>query len=243
MKQTIWTVTENRQIADKTYRLVCEGDTGAFSQAGQFVNLSLPGFYLRRPFSLCDWAENWALIVYKVIGEGTDAMTALKPGARLDALTGLGRGFDLSLSGTNPLLIGGGVGLPPIYRLCKDLRAQGNQVSVALGFGSAKDACLVEAFRALGAEVSLSTIDGSLGVRGTVLDACAPSEHSFFYACGPTAMLKAVCEASGTPGELSLEERMGCGFGACVGCTVFTRSGPQRVCKEGPVFHREVLGW
>ena len=243
MKQSQWTILENSRLAEQTYRLRLQGDTGAFTQPGQFLNLSLPGYYLRRPFSICDWKEGEALVIYKVLGQGTADLVHLQPGIQVDVLSGLGRGFDLDTSGPKPLLIGGGVGVPPLYRLCKELINQGKQVQVALGYGTAADAFLVEEFEALGAAVSVATLDGSLGHKGLVLAACPFDTASFFYACGPTAMLKAICEATKLSGQLSLEERMGCGFGACMGCTVMTTTGPQRVCKEGPVFTREVLGW
>ena len=243
MKQGLMTITENTPIARGTFRLRLAGDASAFTQPGQFLNLSLPGFYLRRPFSACDWDGDSVLIIYKVLGQGTDAMTALAPGTRLDTLSGLGRGFRKDRAGQAPLLIGGGVGVPPLYRLARELRGAGLPVRAALGFNTAEEAFLVAEFEALGVEVEIATMDGSLGVLGTALDACQFDRASYFYACGPTAMLRALCERTGLPGEMSLEERMGCGFGACMGCTVITRQGPQRVCKEGPVFSREVLGW
>jgi len=243
VKQSTYTVLENRQIAKATFLMRLQGDTSAFTTPGQFLNLSLPGYYLRRPFSICDWQAGEATIIYKVLGQGSGEMTAFVPGVALDVLTGLGKGFKLDKSGDKPLLIGGGVGVPPLYRLAKELIAQGKQVTVALGFGSGDEVFYREEFSALGAEVRVATMDGSAGMKGLVTDACDLHACSYFYACGPTAMLKAICEQAPGPGELSLEERMGCGFGACMGCTVFTTTGPQRVCKEGPVFTREVLGW
>ena len=237
------TILENTPIARGTFRLRLAGDASAFTQPGQFLNLSLPGFYLRRPFSACDWDGDSVLVIYKVLGQGTDAMTALAPGTRLDTLSGLGRGFRKDRAGQAPLLIGGGVGVPPLYRLARELRGAELPVRAALGFNTAEEAFLVAEFEALGVEVEISTMDGSLGVLGTALDACQFDRASYFYACGPTAMLRALCERTGLPGEMSLEERMGCGFGACMGCTVNTVTGPQRVCKEGPVFPREVLAW
>ena len=243
MKQTTYVIASHTKIAKQTYRMRLSGDTSAFTRPGQFLNITLPGYYLRRPFSICDWREGEADIIYKVLGEGTKDMTAFEAGMELDALTGLGNGFDTSTSGEAPLLIGGGVGVPPLFALCKELRVQGKQVQVALGFGSADEVFLADAFQALGAQVTVATMDGSAGIKGLVTDACDFSACSQFYACGPTAMLKAICARAPGPGQLSLEERMGCGFGACVGCTVFTTKGPLRVCKEGPVFSREVLGW
>lgn len=243
MKQSTYTVLENRQIARATFLMRLQGDTSAFTTPGQFLNLSLPGYYLRRPFSICDWQAGEATIIYKVLGQGSGDMTAFAPGVALDVLTGLGNGFNLDKSGDRPLLIGGGVGVPPLYRLARELIAQGKQVTVALGFGSGDEVFYQEEFSALGAQVQVATLDGSAGIQGLVTDVCDLDACSYFYACGPTAMLKAICEQAPGPGELSLEERMGCGFGACMGCTVITQEGPQRVCKEGPVFTREVLGW
>ncbi|NLW20838.1 MAG: dihydroorotate dehydrogenase electron transfer subunit [Clostridiales bacterium] len=243
MRQTAFTILENTPIARDTYRLRLAGDTAAFKQPGQFVNLSLPGYYLRRPFSACDWQKGELLLIYKVLGQGTADLVALRPGTRLDALCGLGRGFDLNACGRQPLLVGGGVGVPPLYRLARELVARGRTVRVALGFNTAADAFLVGELQALGAQVRVATLDGSLGERGTVLAVCDADSASDFCACGPTAMLKALCAATRLPGQVSLEERMGCGFGACMGCTVMTPAGPLRVCREGPVFDREVLAW
>ena len=243
MKQTVWTIQDNTRIARDTWRMRFSGDSEAFIKPGQFLNLSLDVYYLRRPFSVFDWAPGQASIIYKVLGRGTEHMTCLQPGARLDVLCGLGNGFSLDTGARRPLLLGGGAGIPPLYRLCRELAGQGRLVQVALGFGGADEIFLAEEFRALGAQVSVATMDGSAGLRGTALDACDFTQADFFHACGPTAMLKALCAQAGIPGEVSLEERMGCGFGACMGCTVITRQGPQRVCKEGPVFSREVLGW
>lgn len=243
MKQSTYTILENRQIAKATCLMRLSGDTSAFTNPGQFLNITLPGHYLRRPFSICDWQAGEATIIYKVLGQGSGEMTAFAPGVALDVLSGLGNGFNLDKSGDRPLLIGGGVGVPPLYRLAKELGAQGKAVTVALGFGSGDEVFFKEEFEALGARVLVATMDGTAGIKGLVTDACDLKACTYFYACGPTAMLKAICKQAPGSGELSLEERMGCGFGACMGCTVFTTEGPQRVCKEGPVFTREVLGW
>lgn len=243
MKQVTYTLIQHIPLARNIFQMLLSGDTSAFSKPGQFLNISLPGFYLRRPFSICDWQPGEARVIYKVLGKGTQAMTKLPAGAKLDALVGLGNGFDTSLSGEKPLLLGGGAGVPPLYRLARDLLEQGKQVTVALGFQAGEDIFLAEEFAGLGARVQVATMDGSQGVKGLVLDACRMDACSYFYACGPTGMLKAVCQAACTSGQLSLEERMGCGFGVCMGCSVMTTAGPQRVCKEGPVFSREALGW
>ncbi len=243
MKQVVWELREHTEIAKNTYLMRLSGDTSSLSNPGQFVEVSLPGFYLRRPFSVCDYKENEATLIYKVLGQGTKSMTAYEPGLKLDVLCGLGNGFDLEKSGDKPLLIGGGVGVPPLYRLCKELREQGKEVTVVLGFNTREEVFYEREFSDLGAQVTVCTMDGSLGQKGLVTDACQFDEHTYSYACGPLPMLKAICQQSTIPGEVSLEERMGCGFGACMGCTVMTVNGPKRVCKEGPVFLKEALTW
>ena len=243
MKQRVYVIEENEAIARNTYRMVFSGDASAFKAPGQFLNLQVSGLYLRRPFSVCEWEEGRVTIVYKVVGAGTQKMTTFKRGREVDVLTGLGNGFDTAPSGPRPLLIGGGAGVPPLLMLCKALIKEGKQPTVAMGFGTAGEAFFQEAFLSLGVKVNIATLDGSLGAKGVVLDACRMDACTFFYACGPVAMLKAVCAASCSDGQVSLEERMGCGFGACMGCTVITQEGPKRVCKEGPVFGKGELIW
>ena len=243
MKQRVYVIEENEAIARNTYRMVFSGDASAFKAPGQFINLQVSGLYLRRPFSVCEWEEGRVTIVYKVVGAGTQKMTTFKRGREVDVLTGLGNGFDTAPSGPRPLLIGGGAGVPPLLMLCKALIKEGKQPTVAMGFGTAGEAFFQEAFLSLGVKVNIATLDGSLGAKGVVLDACRMDACTFFYACGPVAMLKAVCAASCSDGQVSLEERMGCGFGACMGCTVITQEGPKRVCKEGPVFGKGELIW
>jgi len=239
----VYVIEENEAIARNTYRMVFSGDASAFKAPGQFINLQVSGLYLRRPFSVCEWEEGRVTIVYKVVGAGTQKMTTFKRGREVDVLTGLGNGFDTAPSGPRPLLIGGGAGVPPLLMLCKALIKEGKQPTVAMGFGTAGEAFFQEAFLSLGVKVNIATLDGSLGAKGVVLDACRMDACTFFYACGPVAMLKAVCAASCSDGQVSLEERMGCGFGACMGCTVITQEGPKRVCKEGPVFGKGELIW
>jgi len=239
----VYVIEENEAIARNTYRMVFSGDASAFKAPGQFLNLQVSGLYLRRPFSVCEWEEGRVTIVYKVVGAGTQKMTTFKRGREVDVLTGLGNGFDTALSGPRPLLIGGGAGVPPLLMLCKALIKEGKQPTVAMGFGTAGEAFFQEAFLSLGVKVNIATLDGSLGAKGVVLDACRMDACTFFYACGPVAMLKAVCAASCSDGQVSLEERMGCGFGACMGCTVITQEGPKRVCKEGPVFGKGEMIW
>ncbi len=240
VKQERMTVAENRALTDSVFRMRLTGDTSAISRPGQFVNLKLEGFFLRRPISVCDWDEDSLTLIYKVVGRGTDAMAQLRPGAELDVLIGLGNGYDLSKAGPQPLLVGGGVGVPPLYGLAK--RLTHCEPTVVLGFNTASEVFAQEAFEALGVRTILCTADGSRGVRGFVTDAL-PESYSYFYACGPLPMLRALHAASVTSGQLSLEERMGCGFGACVGCTVQTTSGRKRVCRDDPVMEKEDLLW
>ena len=244
MKQTNLTVIENKRLADGIYRLRLTGDTTAITAPGQFVNLKLSGFFLRRPISVCDWTDGEVTLIYKVLGRGTEMMTHMTPGTVLDVLTGLGNGFDVSRSGEHPLLVGGGVGIPPLYGLAKRLRAQGRQVTAVLGFNRASEIFLAEEFRALGAEIILATADGSAGLRGLVTDGMAAvSDSTYLYTCGPELMLKAVYGVCTTSGQFSFEERMGCGFGACMGCSCKTKYGNKRICKDGPVLEKEEIIW
>ena len=244
MKQQILTVKENVLIAKDVYMMTLDGADTSGGVPGQFVNIKLDGFYLRRPISVNDMDENSYRIIYKVVGKGTAAMAEYQPGVKLDTLTGLGNGFDPSLSGDKPLLIGGGVGVPPLYYLAKILVAQGKTVTAVLGFNSKDDIICKEDLEALGVKVYTSTVDGSEGIKGFVTDAMkSVGEYSYFYTCGPEPMLKAVYNATVTSGELSFEERMGCGFGACMGCTCKTKYGNKRICKDGPVLKKEEVIW
>ena len=218
------------------------GDVSAIKNPGEFINIRLDGFYLRRPISVYDLSDDAVTIIYKVVGKGTAAMAEMAVGERLQVLTGLGNGYDLSASGDRPLLIGGGVGVPPMYLLAKRLLAQGKQVSVILGFNTAEEVFGEEAFKAIGCDVTVTTVDGSRGVKGFVTDAL-PEEYSYFYTCGPEPMLKAVYRATTTSGQFSFEERMGCGFGACMGCSCKTVTGYKRICKDGPVLRKEEILW
>ncbi len=244
MEQNRYDVLANRPIAPGVYEMVLLGDTSPLSAPGQFVDIALPGRFLRRPISVCDWNEDTLTLVYKVVGGGTSDLAALKPGTALDLLCGLGNGFDMDKSGEVPLLIGGGVGIPPLYGLCRRLCEAGRAPKVILGFNTVEEVFFPGAFAALGVETVLCTADGSLGLRGFVTVAMPEAEpYTYFYACGPEGMLRAVCAASKTSGQLSLETRMGCGFGACMGCTCQTRGGPKRLCKDGPVLEKEELLW
>ncbi len=242
MKQSVFTVTENLPLTPSVYRMRLRGSTEEIRVPGQFVNLEIPGFYLRRPISVCDVDEGLLTLVYKTVGRGTEYLSALRPGSALDVLTGLGNGYDLSRAGDHPLLLGGGVGVPPLYLLARRLLARGAAVHAVLGFNTAEEVFYEEEFRALGCSVTVATADGSRGVPGFVTDAL-PADYSFFYACGPEPMLKAVCRTARTSGQLSLERRMGCGFGACMGCSCRTVSGFKRICREGPVLNKEEIRW
>ena len=242
MKQSFFEIIENTALTADVYRLRLRGDTSAITAPGQFVNIKLDGMYLRRPISVCDVQDDVLTLVYKVVGKGTEAMSKMTEG-RLDILTGLGNGYDLSASGNKPLLLGGGVGVPPMYMLCRKLIESGKQVTVVLGFNKASEIFYEEEFRALGANVYVTTVDGSYGTRGFVTDAMKDIDYSYFYTCGPEPMLKAVWNASVTEGQLSFEERMGCGFGACMGCSCKTLTGNKRICKEGPVLRKEEILW
>ena len=242
MKQTIFTILSNTALTDSVYKMVLEGDTSTITASGQFVNIKLTGKFLRRPISVCDYDEKTLTIVYKVVGKGTEQMSAMVPGGELDILTGLGNGYDLSLAGDAPLLIGGGVGVPPMYNLAKKLTAMGKTVTVILGFNTQSEIFYEEEFKALGCQVTVTTVDGSYGTKGFVTNAL-PGYYSHFYTCGPEPMLKAVYKATVTSGQMSFEERMGCGFGACMGCSCKTLTGYKRICKEGPVMMKEEVLW
>ena len=242
MKQSIFEVLSNEALTDNVFQMILAGDTSHITNCGQFVNIQLDGMFLRRPISVCDYDENTLTIIYKVVGKGTEAMSAMKAGTRLDLLTGLGNGYDLTLGGDRPVLLGGGVGVPPMYNLAKKLRQAGKSVSVILGFNTAAEIFYEEAFRALGCQVTVTTVDGSYGVKGFVTDAL-PENYTYFYTCGPEPMLKAVYRATNTSGQMSFEERMGCGFGACMGCSCKTITGYKRICKDGPVMKKEEILW
>lgn len=244
-KKDIYTVISNTPLTKDVYRMVLEGDTEWITRPGQFVNIELEGLYLRRPISISDWDERTITIIYKVVGRGTKQMSKMAQGVKLDLLTGLGNGFDTSIESERPLLVGGGVGVPPLYRLAKDLLAQGKQASVVLGFNTSSEIFYADEFKALGVDLYISTADGSMGVKGFVTDAIREAEIKFdyFYSCGPLPMLKALCDCCEVSGELSFEERMGCGFGACMGCSCKTLAGNKRICKDGPVMKREEIIW
>ena len=239
MKQHTFEIQSNEQIAKNVYRMQLCGDTTGILP-GQFVNIRVQGQFLRRPISVCNIADGILIIIYKVVGVGTEVMSHLPVGTQLDVLTVLGNGYDLSKAGDKPLLVGGGVGVPPMYMLARQLREMGKAVRVILGFNTKEEVFYEEEFRSLGCEVVVTTVDGSHGIKGFVTNAL-DGKQSYYYTCGPLPMIKALLQAAGTNGEVSMEERMGCGFGACMGCTIQTTQGPKRVCKEGPVFPAEEL--
>jgi dihydroorotate dehydrogenase electron transfer subunit len=224
-------------------KMTLSGDTSDITAPGQFVNIKLDGFFLRRPISVCDVKEGELTIIYKMVGKGTEAMGEMKAGKKLDILTGLGNGYDLTTAGDKPLLIGGGVGVPPMYKLAKELLAMGKKVTVILGFNTKDELFYENEFKALGAEVYVTTVDGSYGIKGFVTDAFTGVDYTYFYTCGPEPMLKAVYAKSETSGQFSFEERMGCGFGACMGCSCKTKYGNKRICRDGPVLIKEEIIW
>ncbi len=244
MEQSIFTVKSNICLAKGVYEMVLGGNGKSVTAPGQFINIKLDGFYLRRPISVCDWSDDSITIIYKVVGKGTEYMSTLTEGAQLDVLTGLGNGYDTSKSGETALLIGGGAGVPPVYGLAKRLIAEGKKVKVILGFNTADEVFYEDNFKAIGAETFVTTVDGSYGIKGFVTNAFeAAGEYTHTYSCGPEPMLKAIYNASETSGQYSFEERMGCGFGACMGCSCKTKYGNKRICKDGPVLVKEEIIW
>ena len=241
--QQLCRVLENAPLTPLVWKMRLSADTSAITAPGQFVNIRLPGLYLRRPISICDWDEESLTLIYKVVGKGTDAMTRIKPPHRLDLLVGLGNGYDTTKSGQKPLLLGGGVGVPPLYGLCKALLGEGKDVTVILGFNAREELFYEEEFKALGVKVFVTTVDGSYGERGFVTDVMKNLDYTYFYTCGPMPMFRAIEKTAVTSGQFSFEARMGCGFGACMGCSMETKSGAKRVCKDGPVFEREEILW
>ena len=243
MKQSVFEIVSNKPLTDSVFQMVLQGDTTAITAPGQFVNLQLDGLYLRRPISVCDLDGDKLTIVYKAVGKGTEQMSRMQTGEKVDILTGLGNGYDLSLSGDKPVLLGGGVGVPPMYLLAKELLKQGKKVSVILGFNTKSEIFYEQEFKNLGCDVTVTTVDGSYGTKGFVTTALEAMDYTYFYTCGPEPMLKAIYKASTTSGQMSFEERMGCGFGACMGCSCKTLTGYKRICKDGPVMRKEEILW
>jgi len=242
MKQSIFTILTNEPLTSTVYKMTLAGDTSPITAPGQFVNIKLEGQFLRRPISVCDCEEGLLTLIYKVVGHGTEQMSQMLPGEKLDLLTGLGNGYDTTLTGDRPLLLGGGVGVPPLYMLAKQLRAEGKSVSVVLGFNTKDEIFYENEFKALGCDVTVTTADGSYGVKGFVTNAM-DVDYTHVCTCGPEPMLKAVYKACKTDGQFSFEERMGCGFGACMGCSCKTITGYKRICKEGPIMRKGDILW
>ncbi len=245
MQKRIFHIESQEAVASDTWRLVLRTEGPVAIRSGQFVDIALPGFYLRRPISVSDTLPDGVILYYKVVGEGTKVMAGMAPGTRLELLFPLGSGFHPEKCASDALLVGGGLGAAPLYLLAKELLAAGKRATVVLGFNRADEICLTDAYRALGLPVHIATLDGSAGTRGFVTDAIAAARPAFdrFYTCGPIPMMKAVCAALDAPGEASLEERMGCGAGYCYGCSVQTARGAKRVCADGPVFDKEDILW
>lgn len=243
--ETIYTVTSNVSLTHKTWRMRLIGDTTQLTRAGQFVNLMIEGKYLRRPISVSDYNEGELMLLYDIVGSGTKAMSEMKPGTEVNTLTGLGNGFNEDMTTERPVLLGGGIGCAPLLNLARKLQARGLTPTVILGFNTKSDVTMIEDFNAIGIEAVICTVDGSEGVKGFVTDAIKslPSRPDYFYACGPMPMLRAVCNGLDFPGEVSLESRMGCGFGACMCCSIETKDSAKRICKDGPVFSKDELIW
>ena len=242
MKTGIFRIISNIPLTENVYKMVLYGDVSAITAPGQFINIRIDGLYLRRPISVHDKTEDTVTIIYKVVGKGTEILSGMQKG-ELDILTGLGNGYDTSDSGDKPLLIGGGVGVPPLYMLAKKLISENKKVSVILGFNTKSEVFCEQDFVSLGCDVTVATADGSYGVKGFVTEPMKNADYTCFYTCGPEPMLKAVYSASKTKGYFSFEERMGCGFGACMGCSCKTITGYKRICKEGPVMKKEEILW
>lgn len=232
----------NLPVTHNCFRLELAGECLPEIAPGQFVQVEIPGKYLRRPISVHDSSEERIVLIYKTVGEGTQILSNMVPGQELSVLAPLGKGFDTAMCQEHALLIGGGLGAAPLYKLAKALLADGKTVSAILGFNTAADIVLTDEYRALGIEPQVVTLDGSFGIKGVVTDASIPG-HDCFYTCGPLPMMRAVCGKLQGPGELSMEERMGCGCGFCYGCSIQTANGPRRVCADGPVFKKEEILW
>lgn len=240
-KENSYKILSNDKIAKDVYKMILEGDTQYITAPGQFINIKLDGKFLRRPISVCDCDESTITIIYKIVGSGTEYMSTLTSNETLDILTGLGNGYDITKS-SKPLLIGGGVGVPPMFMLAKKLIDAGQKPTVILGFNTKEEIFFEKEFKSIGCDVRVTTVDGSYGIKGFVTDAF-PDDYDYFYTCGPLPMFRAIESKAKTSGQYSFEERMGCGFGACMGCSCKTKYGSKRICKDGPVLEREEIIW
>jgi 2-polyprenylphenol hydroxylase and related flavodoxin oxidoreductases len=240
VEEQIFEIASNVSVARDVFRMELSGDTRSISASGQFVNVELTGRFLRRPFSICDWDNGKVKLLYKIVGEGTEQLSHMTAGARLNLLIGLGNGFDASQGGDTPTLVGGGLGAVPLPALAKALLRRGAQPRAYLGFASAEDVVLMHELQTLGVETHVATVDGSAGHRGFITDLLP--EGAYVFACGPEPMLRAVYQKAAS-GQFSFESRMGCGFGACMGCTCETNFGNKRICKDGPVLWKEEILW
>ncbi|MCD7828193.1 MAG: dihydroorotate dehydrogenase electron transfer subunit [Clostridiales bacterium] len=243
MKEVNYTIKSNDKLTDNVYKMVLIGDTSDITAPGQFINIKINSLYLRRPISVFDCSPYTVSIIYKVVGKGTEIMSAMAPNEKLDCITGLGNGFSTEQSGDHPLLIGGGVGVPPLYFLAKKLIAEGKSVKVILGFNNSTEIFCKEDFESIGVDTIITTVDGSVGIKGFAAKALENTDYTYFYTCGPIPMLKSICDSTNTSGQFSFEERMGCGFGACMGCSCKTKYGSKRICKDGPVLVKEEIIW
>lgn len=243
MYQGLYEIKSNKQLTDSIFEMVLIGDTSSITAPGQFINIKIDGLFLRRPISICDYDENTITVIYKVVGEGTEIMSRMTQAEKLDVLCGLGNGFNTEKSGEKPVLIGGGVGIPPMYNLCKKLISEGKKVSVILGLNKKEEIFYENEFKNLNANVIVTTVDGSYGVKGFVTDALKDLDYDYFFTCGPMPMFRAIENTATSSGQYSFEERMGCGFGACMGCSCKTKYGNKRICKDGPVLEREEIIW
>ncbi|MCR5787205.1 MAG: dihydroorotate dehydrogenase electron transfer subunit [Acholeplasmatales bacterium] len=228
-------VLENKQINNDIYLIKLEGDTSEIKNSGEFAELKLDNYYLRRPLSIHDYDSKTVSFLYKVLGHGTRDLTRYKKGDVINTILGLGNGFN-DLNAISPLLIGGGIGMAPLLNLAKRFNEKNIRPNILLGFKNINEVCYVEEFKKYG-DVYVTTDDGSFGYCGNPVSFLQNNNLKFdkYYACGPLVMLKYLTKYS-TLGYVSLEARMGCGIGACMGCSIETKNGIKRVCKEGPVF-------
>lgn len=242
MQKQFMTIKEVRKLQKDIFLMVLSGDCKDIDRPGRFVNIKIEGLYLRRPISICDFNNDEITIIFKTVGEGTKQLSEMKPGEVLDVLIPLGNGFDISANCKKPVVIGGGIGVPPLLNLCKQLLAAGKKPAVILGFNTSEDAVLIDEFKALGVEPVITTADGSMGTKGFVTGPLADMDFDYVFTCGPEPMLKAIWDMA-EDGQFSFEARMACGFGACMGCTCETKYGYKRICKDGPIMYKEEIIW